>query len=311
MLPVLLSAPPAHADRSPEPSLAESLQGPAKTAYDSAHLLFNNGDFAGASTKYKQAYELSRDPRLLYDMALCAKSLRKYAQMRTLLQRFESEYAPKMSPDTRSAVDDALAAIRNLVGAVRVTANVDGAAVTVDGEASGATPLASPLLLDLGPHAVALARAGFEPSTQTVEVSGGGEQALAFTLKESATGGHLLVVTDDDATVVVDGSAAGKGRFDGALAAGAHDVRVTEDGMLPYAAQIDLHAGETRTLQVSLTKASRGAPIWPWVVGGVVVAAGAAVGGYFLFRPQDQTTPVPSGGAQSQGFVQFMSRGIR
>jgi len=35
--------------------------------------------------------------------------------------------------------------------------------------------------------------------------------------------------------------------------------------------------------------------VWPWVVGGVVVAAGAAVGGYFLFRPHDQTSPVPNG----------------
>ena len=88
-------------------------------------------------------------------------------------------------------------------------------------------------------------------------------------------------------------------------------MRVTEDGKIPYVAQVDLHAGETRTMQVSPTSEKKGMPVWPWVVGGVVVAAGAAVGGYFLFRPQDQTTPVPSGGAQSQGFVQFMSRGLR
>jgi hypothetical protein len=37
------------------------------------------------------------------------------------------------------------------------------------------------------------------------------------------------------------------------------------------------------------------AVVWPWVVGGAVALAAAAVGGYFLFRPHDSTSPNPTG----------------
>jgi hypothetical protein len=70
-------------------------------------------------------------------------------------------------------------------------------------------------------------------------------------------------------------------------------VNVTESGKLPYKAQVDLRDGETRSLEVTLENERTGSPVWPWIVGGVAVAAGAAIGGYFLLQPQDTTTPVP------------------
>jgi hypothetical protein len=48
-------------------------------------------------------------------------------------------------------------------------------------------------------------------------------------------------------------------------------------------------------VSVALEDERHGGLIWPWVAGGVVVAAGAVLGGYFLFKPQDQTAGVPPG----------------
>jgi hypothetical protein len=127
-----------------------------------------------------------------------------------------------------------------------------------------------------------------------------------MTLEHARHVAQLVVAAEDDATVIVDDKVAGKGRFDGQLAPGHHQVKVSEPGKAPYVADVDLKDGETRTMQVTLESEHHGVGVWPWVVGGVVVAAGAAVGGYFLFKPQDQTAAPPTG---KLGGVQFSAFG--
>jgi hypothetical protein len=100
---------------------------------------------------------------------------------------------------------------------------------------------------------------------------------------------------DPAATFTVDDKVAGLGRYDAALASGPHAVRVTEPDKADYKAAVDLRDGETRTLQVALEEEHHKGALWPWIVGGAVLVVGAAVGGYFLLKPSDTTTPVPPG----------------
>jgi hypothetical protein len=275
--------------------LAESLQGPAKEAYTSAELLFDNGDYAGAVTKYRQAYEISKEPRLLIDTAICEKNLRQYARMQTDLLKFEREAGPTAAPEDKRAADDALAAIKKLVGGVTITTNEPGAAVSVDGEDVGTTPLRDPVVLDLGRHTFRAGKAGFEPAETVLEIPGGQNTSVPLVLAPIIHRARLVVSTDVDATVAIDGEVVAKGRFDGPLAPGAHELHLTGSGRKPYAAQFELHDGETRTLAVTLEAEHHGGPLWPWIGGGAVLAAGAVVGAYFLFKPSDTTTPVPAG----------------
>ena len=301
-----LLATPALAQTSSPPGsatqLSDSLQGPSKEAYDSARLLVTNHDYAGALTKFDQAYRLSKDPRLLYDMAVCEKSLRHYARMQALLQQYVHDGGGVISAESRAAVDDALSAIKSLVATIDVKVSETGATVVLDGETAGTTPLASPLTVDLGKHLVIVRKAGFAPVEQTVETPGGAPTAVVVTLAPQGHVGHIIVTASDSATILVDAAVAGKGGFDSTLPSGMHEVRVTEAGKVPYKTDVELHDGETRTMQVTL-ESEHGAAIWPWIVGGVVVAAGAAVGGYFLLKPQDQTVPVPPGALGSVHFA--------
>jgi hypothetical protein len=274
------------------PPLDQSLQGPARDAYAYAKVLFENGDFQGALTKYGQAYEQSKDPRLLYNMALCERNLRAYARTQAFLQRYKSESGSALSPEQRASVDAALSAIQNLVGKVTLGISEAGATVTVDGESVGATPLPAPLVLDLGKHAVSVRKAGFEPAEQSFEVAGGGETTVVIKLVAQAHVAHLTVAAEDAATVVIDGKTAARGRFDGPLAPGTHDVSVTDPGKTPYAAQVDLRDGETRSIEVTLQDEKHANTVWPWVVGGAAVAAGAAVGGYFLFKSSPEPATI-------------------
>lgn len=294
-LALALGAPDASAQShavAAERPLDKTLQGAAKDANASARILFNNGDFAGAATKYGQAYDLSKDPRLLFNLAICEKNLKHYARTQGLLEQYEHDMGGRIAADDKATVDAALAAIRNLVGTVKVDATEASATVLVDGQAAGTTPLATPLLLDLGKHTIAVRKAGFVTSEQTVDVDGGSEAAVAVTLAPEVHTAHLLVVTGPEATVTVDQKSASAGRFDARVASGEHTVLVTEPGKVAYKAEIALKDGETRIVNVTLESEKHG-PLWPWIVGGAAVAAGAAVGGYFLFKQQPSAAPMP------------------
>jgi hypothetical protein len=301
----VLGATPCALAQGAQKPLAESLQGAAKDAYMSARILFNNNDFARALEKYKQAYDVSADPRLLYDMAICEKNLKHYARMQTLLQRYSKDEGSALTGEEKQIVDDALAATKNLVGAVHLEVNEPGASVSVDGEPDGVTPLPQALMLDLGLHKVTVTKPGFVSAEKELDVAGGSGASLSLTLTPETHVARLLVSTDPHATVSIDGTVVGQGRFEGSEAPGPHQVTVKSTGMRPYEAEIDLRDGEHRTLQVTLEAEKGHAPIWPWIVGGVAVAAGAAVGGYFLFKPSDTVTPIPAGKFASATFASW------
>lgn len=290
---VLATSAPAWAQATARP-LSETLHGEARDDYSSAKILFANSDFAGALTKYRQAYEHSKDARLLYDMAICEKNLHRYARMEADLRQYEKEEGASLTPDDKQTVDEVLAAVKNMVGAVNLTAGEPDAAVQVDGDFAGTTPLALPLVLDLGAHTIRVTKEGFAPAEKTVEIEGGSALALPVTLTPLRHAAHLVITTDAEATVSIDGQVVGKGHFDGHPAPGSHDVAITETGMRSHDAEIDLRDGETRTLEITLDR-ERHTLLWPWIAGGAAVVAGAAVGGYFLFKPSDSVTPIPAG----------------
>jgi hypothetical protein len=274
--------------------LAQSLTGAALDDYTSATMLMKNGDFAGAMSKYGQAYDLAKDPRLLFNMAICARNLHQYARMQKLLEGYRREAASSMTAEDAGEVSQALAAIKNLVGTVKLSVTQPDATVTVDGETIGVTPLAEALVLDLGEHTVVVRKDGFATVEKVIPVSGGSDVLESIALVAQEHIARLVVSAERGATVIIDGREMGQGRFDGQVAPGLHAVSVTAAGQLPYKAEIDVRDGETRMVEVTLESEHR-RPIWPWLVGGAALAAGAAIGGYFLFKPQDQATPVPAG----------------
>ena len=50
----------------------------------------------------------------------------------------------------------------------------------------------------------------------------------------------------------------------------------------------------SRSLQIALED-EKSTLIWPWVVGGAAVVAGATIGGYFLFKPDPTPGKAPQG----------------
>jgi hypothetical protein len=286
--PAPAAAPPAF------PSLSDTLAGQAKDDYETGRILVESGDYAGAVVKFRHAFDVAGDVRLLWNVATCEKYLRHYVQVLALVQRYLREGDARITAADREAAGAVLRTVRSLVGSVRLVVDEPGAQVTVDDAPAGTTPLADPLLLDLGDRRIRVSKPGFKDQTVVQNVAGGSDATVSLALEHQATEGHLSLSTDPGDAIRVDGASVGIGRWEGAVPAGSHTVDVTAPGMRPYSAQILVREGETRSMEVALQRESSGvSPLW-WIGGGVLAAAGLGVGGYFLFRPSQATSsPTP------------------
>jgi hypothetical protein len=292
------AAPPALGSKP----LGQSLTGDARAAYDSAKLLFEDGDHTGALTKFKSAFELSKDPRLLWNMAVCEKELRHYARSAGLVSRYLSEGGKAISAEQRRNASDTQAALRAFYSEVDLSGAPDGATVLVDGVALGQIPLTEPLLVDLGAHKLRLELDGYAPFETSIDVPGSNRFEVPVVLSvapiaEPAVAQPRLSVTSSGERdiIAVDGKVMGSHHWEGALSVGEHSVRVTAAHKKTYETHLQLTAGSSRSLQVALEDDAHGSTVWYWVAGGAAVAAGAVVGGYFLLKPKEEPGSHPSG----------------
>lgn len=277
--------------------LSESLTGESRQAYDAGKLLFEDGDPAGAITKFKRAYELSKDPRLLWNMAVCEKEARHYASAARLVARYLNEGGNRLTPENRSNAEATRDALRGFYSELTLKALPAGARVTIDDVSVAPALLTAPIPVDLGQRRVRVELEGYEAFERAIDVPGATPVELQVTLTKAVHSASLSVASSGKEDVIsLDGKAIASGHWQGTVTPGEHVVRVTGPGKKPYEVRFQLANKASRSLQVSLEdEAKRGGALWPWLVGGAAVAVGAGIGGYFLLKPEDKQAPMPDG----------------
>ncbi len=290
---------------TPPPPLAQSLKGAAKAAYDGGRLLFDTQDFAGAETKFRAAYRESSDARLLWNIATCERGLRHYARTAILIEQFLDAASGLVPREFVAQARTTLATLRELYSPLLVTVLPAGARVSIDGEPVGTAPFPKAVPLDLGTHTVRAELDGFAPQEQSIEAAGHDPVAFTVTLKELPTTAELVIAPSDTADIVsIDGKVVGSGRWRGDVPAGVHKVKVSAPGKRSYVGELEIAVGEHRSVDVTL-EAERGPVLWPWIVGGAAVVAGAFIGAGFALKPGTTYTGPPAG--PSAGTVQLSS----
>jgi hypothetical protein len=281
----------------------------ARASYDAARLLFGDADYNGALLKFHQAYDAAKDARLLWNMASCEEKLRHYSKASALLARYLAEAKADLTPQDRADANELIHTLAAFSAPFVVTSDELGVDVTVDGEAAGITPLAGPISIDQGSRRIVGKKAGYEDSVRTVTVNGGVPASVVLTMVKIVHEGHLHVHAEAGDSILVDASVVGVGDWDGTLASGGHTLRVTANHKRPYQSEIIVQDGQTRSVEVSLEDEPHGGvPAWLWISGGVLVAGGAAIAGYFVFKPTDTPgTPTAVGNAPPDGLAMLHS----
>ncbi len=277
-------------------SLADSLHGEAKSAYDEARRLFKAGDFKGCVDALTRAQKLEPDPRLFWNLAACEKKLGHHARALNLVDRYLAAGGSILSDAERREAQDFINAMKTLVGTVTVTSALDGVQLFVDDELVGSTPFAKALFVDGGEHRIRGTRAGYVSVARVETVPAGGAVSWVLELARENHEGHLVVSAGPSESIWVDGVLMGRGEWGGNVQSGTHQVAVTAQGKPSRDQAVEIKDGEARTVDLHLAASPQGDHTWWYVGGGVLVAAiGATIGGYFLFKQSPSSPSDPRG----------------
>jgi hypothetical protein len=149
------------------------------------------------------------------------------------------------------------------LGSLSVQTNPAGAAVVIDGQQRGMTPLS--VQLKPGRHVVELVTDG-DVRTIPVTITAGGEVSQFIEIPRAASAlGELQIRTEPaGATVTVDGRVLGKSPLTAeGLTPGPHTVTV-ENELGPVTQRVTIEAGTTASLVVPMT-APKNAPVSGWI----------------------------------------------
>ncbi|WP_437490888.1 PEGA domain-containing protein [Sorangium sp. So ce1014] len=303
--PAPAAAPAASAPAAQGP-LSETLTGEAKAEYEAARILFNDGDYRNAIIKFERAHELSRDPRLLWNIALCQKNLKRYARLLGTVEKLLQEAGPQLTEQDRKDAAALIEATKAYVSRLDLQASEAGAAVFVDGEEVGRTPLREPVLLDVGTRKIRVTKKGFKDVEVSQPVAGGDVVTVKATLEREVHQGRLIVAAPPNAVISIDGRVVGRGSYDGPVPSGGHALRVTASDMLSHQSEVMILDNQTRRVQVSLVPKPKESNIerWIWIGGGVAVLTGALLVGLGVFAGEP-----PVDGTLSPGSVALSARG--
>jgi len=281
------------------PTLSDTLTGTAKSDYDAGKLLFADHDFAGANIKFRAAYDLSHDARLLWNMAACEKNLRHYALAARLVHEYLDTGGALLGEQDRTDATQLLAALQSFVVKLTITVNEPGAEIDVDDASVGTSPLAKPLIVDLGERKIVVKKPGFKDVTKSLTVGANAEEKVAITLVADVHEGTLVVTTAPGARVLLDGGEVGVGGFRGRVKSGGHTLRVEAEGMQPLQQEVVLEDGETRTVDAPLVPVvvapGKLPPSYRGLYGRFSTPFWFGIGGSYLPPPGVAGTPLSGG----------------
>jgi len=231
----VLSAPPA-----PQPASADVAE--AKHLFEQGLKLYGEGSYREALSAFQRANALVPRASIQRNIAQCQRDLHDFAAAYSAYQQLLSRWGATLSAADRRPVERAIEELALLTGTVRVDVAEPGAAVSVDGQDAGTTPLAAPVRLNLGPHTITVSKAGFETITANAKLGGGDEFVVAGPLRAETDTGHLSVLAPPGAKVhvLIDGKDVGPAPWAGDVKAGPHTVEARGDDGFAQSKPVDV-----------------------------------------------------------------------
>jgi len=246
----------AQQPRAPAPvDVRSQLPETARKAWDAAKQLAGASDFRGALVEFQRAYELSHDPRVLYNVGVTEKLLTHYARAVDAWEKELKEGAAELGPAEVQEIRASIAIVQQFVTLIDVLANEPGATLYIDDIDVGKTPFTGPVRIDVGKRTVKATKEGFVDSVQSVDIGSG--QRIPVTIKlEPVTKTALVAITvggAPSATVYIDGKDVGPAPFKGELTAERHTVEARSPGYVTVGQTVDVQYKTPVSLVLTLS----------------------------------------------------------
>jgi hypothetical protein len=243
--------------RAPAPAgdVRSQLPDAAGRAWDAAKQLAGANDFKGALVEFQRAYELSQNPRVLFNVGVTEKLLTHYARAVDAWDKELREGAGKLTPAEAAELKNAIAIVQQFVTTIDVTANEPDATLYIDEYAVGKTPFPGPVRIDVGKRTLKLTKEGFLEAAQTVDVASGHATPVNFKLEPRFKAALVSVTVGGapSATVFVDGKDMGPAPFKGELSAERHTIEARAPGFVTVGQTVDVQYKQPMSLVLSLS----------------------------------------------------------
>lgn len=238
-------------------TIGQELPAEARTNWKNANEFYDAQNWPAAVAEFQRAYDLSKNPRVLFNVAVCEKNMGHYLRASKIFRQELSEGGKKLPASEAAAIKSALTLLEPLISTALVLANEDGATLTIDKEEVGTTPFTSPIPIDAGVHTMKLSKPGFRDEVkENVTVVSGDVARVTFRLEplERKAEVTVEVAGPPKAEVWIDGKDVGTAPFAGQVDEGPHVfearaddwVTVREARKLAYKDKLGLALAMTR-----------------------------------------------------------------
>lgn len=289
--------------------LREQLNPEAQKHWDTALALYQRSQWDGARTSFNAAYDASKNPRVLFNVAVCEKNLGRYARAIEIFKKELDEGKGQLAPDEEAEIKTQISGLEQFVASLTIEVSEPGADIFVDETKVGVSPLPGPVSVQLGERRVRASKAGFGDARETIELKGGatGRVALKMAPNTKTSLVSINVVGPTNATVKVDGKEVGQAPYKGQVTVSAepHQFSAEAPGYVPATQSATVRDGEqlTLTLQLAMEQQKGKLIVQTKPEGSIIEIDGKVVGATKWEGPVDVGTHQVT--VKKQGFYTF------
>jgi hypothetical protein len=237
--------------------------------------------YADALERFDAALALGGDPALYHNSGRALEMLGRYPEALERLRSFRSRATPELLAKVPN-LNDLIADVERHTCLLTVTVNRPGATVRLEDVVVRKSPLDGVRVNSQKGARLVVALEGHDDDARLLDLPQGGRVSLAVELFPKDRSALLRVTSPVlGATVAVDGLSRGQAPTEARVLAGPHRIDVSAPGHDEAQRQVDLKAGEVRSLSVDLSSSGVHKRWWFWTLVGTAVAAGAGVGVWY------------------------------
>ena len=157
----------------------------AAVRFQQAVELYREGSYEGALAEFRKAYQISPSYRVLYNIAQTQYALHDFVSAHRSLVQYMAEGRGEIPADRRAQVDEMLAKLEERIAELRISTNVTGADIRVDGVSVGTSPLFGLVPVNVGTRTVSAFKIGAPETVRTVTVAGRENVKVELQIDES------------------------------------------------------------------------------------------------------------------------------
>jgi hypothetical protein len=176
-------SPPTSSDTASVAPPSAEAQAEAARRFEHAVKLYGDAEYALALAEFERVYELVPDYRVLYNIGQVNMQVGRYARALRTLEEYLKRGGDQVPAERAQQVKVDLESLAARVARIDVRVDQPGADVLVDGVSLGVTPIAEPLVVDVGDRRLQVRLGGYRTWEQTLRLAGGDRRDLTLVLE--------------------------------------------------------------------------------------------------------------------------------